>query len=103
MAPKMAFMPLFPPFVIVMSICEHRHSLQNRPDARKTPPRAGLFPPFLPLLAALGPFFTHFRGPARAGLRASPEVALPPPMLATRKRIERLYHNHLFLAQHLDA
>ncbi len=89
MALKMASMPLFTPFLIIMSICEHRYIIQNRPDARKNPPQTGQKDRFWPL--------------SRAVLRASLEVALPPLMLATRKRIGRLYHDHLFLTQHLDT
>ena len=36
MALKMASMPLFTSFLIVMSTCEHRYIIQNRPDARNT-------------------------------------------------------------------
>ena len=103
MALKVAFLPIFTPFLIIMFICEHRYNSQNRPDARKGPSRAGLFPSLLRRYGGLGPFFRLFSASRTGRLRASPGVALPPSMLATRKRIGRLYDNHLLLAQHLDA
>ena len=91
MALKMASMPLFTPFLIIMSTCEHRYIIQNRPDARKNSPQTGQKGHFWPL--------------SQAVLRASLEVALPPSMLATRNRIGRLrlYDDYLFLTQHLDT
>ena len=56
MAPKMAFMPFLPPFMIIMSTCEHRYILQNRPDARKNTLQSGQKGRFWP-------YFGVFHGP----------------------------------------
>ena len=64
----------FCPFLLVMSTCEHRHNVQNRPHARKTAPPG----------ASKWPFLAHFR-PQLASIASSG----PTPPDARNARVDR--------------
>ena len=74
MAPKTAFLATFPPFMMVMYTCEHRHDLQNQPDARKNPLK-------MAQKTAFSAIFEPPHGPTCEHRRKWP---YPPPMLASR-------------------